>query len=155
MPVVKKLTLQEQAGSGFTHSIKITSDDLTETTANTAQTFEVLNVAEGDVVVIGGYSLVTPFSDASDAAFNDTTVSVGDGSDVDRLLAASQINENGSEVATLVTPNSNDAAPYAYNAADTLDVVVNSMAAKSLSDLDAGEIVILAKVYNLKDLTVQ
>jgi hypothetical protein len=45
MPTMKPLALHEQAANGgFTHFARITADDLTQTTANTAQTFTLMNL---------------------------------------------------------------------------------------------------------------
>jgi hypothetical protein len=90
-----------------------------------------------------------PLSDASDAAFNDTQVQVGDGNDTDEYIAATQVNENGTEVLFAANVNT---VPFAYTAADTVDLLVESMTAKSLSNLDAGEIHIYLAVTKLTSL---
>ena len=146
---VFELPANTKSATGFTHKAIIDHTDITETTADTDQTFELLAVAAGDIVEKAAYKLVTAFSDASDSALNDTKVQVGDGADTDRFIAATQVNVNGTEV--LYAANANTTS-YAYTAADTVDLLVESMTAKSLSDLDAGEIHVYLAVTKLSDL---
>ena len=146
---VYELPNETKAATGFTHKAIVTHVDLTETTADTDQTIALLSVVAGDVVQKAAYKLVTAFSDASDAAFNDTKVQVGDGSDTDEYIAAKQVNENGTEVLFAANVNT---VPFAYTAADTVDLLVESMTGKSLSDLDAGELHIYLAVTKLSSL---
>jgi hypothetical protein len=85
---VYELPNETKAATGFTHKAIVTHVDLTESTADTDQTIALLSVVAGDVVEKAAFQLVTAFSDASDAAFNDTKVQVGDGSDTDEYVAA-------------------------------------------------------------------
>jgi hypothetical protein len=146
---VYELPNETKAATGFTHKAIVTHVDLTESTADTDQTIALLSVVAGDVVEKAAFQLVTAFSNASDAAFNDTKVQVGDGSDTDEYIAAKQVNENGTEVLFAANVNT---VPFAYTAADTVDLLVESMTAKSLSDLDAGEIHIYLAVTKLTSL---
>jgi hypothetical protein len=146
---VYELPYESKAATGFTHKVVVTHSDITESTADTDQTIAILSVAAGDIVEKADYKLVTAFSDASDSALNDTKVQVGDGGDTDRYIAATQVNVNGTEV--LYANNANTTA-YAYTAADTVDLLVESMTAKSLSELDAGEIHIYLAVTKLSSL---
>jgi hypothetical protein len=146
---VYELPNETKAATGFTHKAIVTHVDLTETTADTDQTIALLSVVAGDVVQKAAFQLVTAFSDASDAAFNDTQVQVGDGNDTDEYIAATQVNENGTEVLFAANVNT---VPFAYTAADTVDLLVESMTAKSLSNLDAGEIHIYLAVTKLTSL---
>jgi len=146
---VFELPAETKSATGFSHKAIVTVADITESAADTDQTIALLSVAAGDVVEKAAYKLVTAFSDASDAALNDTKVQVGDGADTDRFIAATQVNVNGTEV--LYAANANTTS-YAYTAADTVDLLVESMTAKSLSDLDAGEIHVYLAVTKLSDL---
>jgi hypothetical protein len=146
---VYELPNETKAATGFTHKAIVTHVDLTETTADTDQTIALLSVVAGDVVQKAAFQLVTAFKDASDAAFNDTQVQVGDGNDTDEYIAATQVNENGTEVLFAANVNT---VPFAYTAADTVDLLVESMTAKSLSNLDAGEIHIYLAVTKLSSL---
>jgi hypothetical protein len=146
---VYELPNETKAATGFTHKAIVTHVDLTETTADTDQTIALLSVVAGDVVQKAAFQLVTAFSDASDAAFNDTQVQVGDGNDTDEYIAATQVNQNGTKVLFAANVNT---VPFAYTAADTVDLLVESMTAKSLSNLDAGEIHIYLAVTKLTSL---
>lgn len=145
-----RLSNLERVSNGFTDLIKLTHADLTEATANTAQTIEIANVRAGSVVKNAAVVLKTAFKDASDAAFNTTAITVGDDGDTDRLIASMELNENGTEVTYKVNPAAN--LPYAFTASNTLDVVFGSMSAKSLSDIDTGEVWIFLEIYELANL---
>lgn len=145
--IVYPLQLEEQAATGFTHRIRLTSEDLTETTANTAQTIAIFTVAARDYVSDAAFNLVTPFEDASDNAYNSTTIIVGDGGSTNRYIASAQINVNGSEI--LAGPGVNSSVRYAYTSADTIDIIFGSMTGKSLSDIDVGELDVYLKVNSL------
>ena len=146
---VYELPAETKAATGFTHKAIVTHVDITESTADTDQTIALLSVAAGDVVEKAAIKLVTPFKDASDSAFNDTKVQVGDGTDTDEYIAATQVNVNGTEVLFAANVNT---VPFAYTAADTVDLLVESMTAKSLSNIDAGEIHIYLAVTKLSSL---
>ena len=141
-----ELPAETKAATGFTHKSVVTHEDLTLTTADADQTIALLSVVAGDVVEKAAYKLVTAFSDASDSALNDTKVQVGDGTDTDEYIAATQVNVNGTEVLFAANVNT---VPFAYTAADTVDLLVESMTAKSLSNIDAGEIHIYLAVTKL------
>jgi len=115
--------------------VVITHEDLTETTANTAQVIALMTKGAGKSVKLVKSQTITPFEDASDAAFNTTPLTVGDTGDTDRLLASKQVNANGSNVllkegtGTIFEPSSDTA----------INLTVGSMSAKSLSNIDTGE----------------
>lgn len=146
---VFELPAETKAATGFTHKAIVTHADLTESTADTDQTIALLSVAAGDVVEKAAIKLVTAFADASDSAFNDTKVQVGDDSDTDEYIAATQVNVNGTEVLFAANVNT---VPYAYTAANTVDLLVESMTDKSLSDLDAGELHVYLAVQKLASI---
>ncbi len=138
------LTTNEQAANnGATHMASIDADDLTETTANTAQTIELLPLLAGDYVIAVWWRLKTAFKDASDAAFNVTTMSVGDtATGVAAHIAAKELNENGTEISEFASFT----VVGAYAAADKVAATFNAMSAKSLSTIDVGEVVFFIKV---------
>ena len=144
------LSQEEQAKTGFTHRVNITHEDLTQATANTAQTIAILTVAARDYVSDAAFNLVTPFKDSADAALNTTTLIVGDGGDTARFIASAELNENGTEI--LAGPGVNSKCRFAYTTADTVDAIFGSMAAKTLAQLDTGELDIFLKVSRLPDL---
>lgn len=143
------LSQEEQANTGFTHRIRVTHADLTETTANTAQTIAILTVAARDYVSDAAFNLVTPFEDASDNAYNTTTIIVGDDGNDDRYIVSTELNVNGTEILAFGAAST---ARYAYVAANTVDAIFGSMADKSLSNIDVGAIDIFLKVSRLPAL---
>jgi hypothetical protein len=118
---------------GFTHVVIVTANDLTQATAAAAQVFNVCGVLAGDILYRAIGVPVVPFQNTLDAAFNADTVSFGDTGSAARHLAATEANANG----TFLRVIGNTA--FLYTAADTLQVTVNSMAAKSLSNINRGE----------------
>ena len=146
---VYELPAETKAATGYTHKVIITHDDLTMATANTVQTIELLSVAAGDVVNTAAVKVVTAFSDASDTAYNTTTLIVGDDGTTNRFVTSQELNVNGTEVLYKAATNT---APHAYTAANTVDAVFGSMAAKSLSDIDAGEVHVFLGVNKLLSL---
>jgi hypothetical protein len=117
--------------------VHITHEDLTEATANTTQTLSPFTIlGNNQAVELVELAVKTPFEDQSDAAFNSTALIVGDGGDTDRLLTSTELNRNGTEVlvkagtGTIFTPTADD----------TIDFIFASMLAKSLVDIDKGEL---------------
>lgn len=146
---LQKLPLETAALTGFTHKVVLKESDFTETTANTAQTIAIKPVLPGSYVADCAIRLKTPFKNSADAAFNTTAITIGDGNDVDRYLASTELNENGTEVLYAVGPQST--VRYVYTAADTIDIVVGSMAAKALADLNVGELWVFLNVVELSE----
>lgn len=144
-----ELPAETKAATGFTHKFIVTHEDLTESTADTDQTIELLALPAGSVVTNAAYRLVTPFADASDSALNDTKIQLGDNDDDDEYIAQTQVNENGEVSFKAAAPAS---VPFAYVADKKLELLVESMTAKSLSDIDTGELHIFAGVTKLASL---
>jgi hypothetical protein len=143
---IYQFTQEERAKTGFTHRVKLTHSDLTETATNTAQTIQILPVTDGTLVDRVAMRLVTPFQDASDAAFNSNTLIVGDGGSTNRFLTSQQLNVNGTEILGFAGTNTTG---YVYLADDTVDVVIGSMSAKALVDIDVGEVWIFIRAVDL------
>lgn len=146
---VFELPAETKAATGYTHKVILTSADLTESTTNTAQTIELLDVAAGDVVHTAAVRLVTAMADASDSAYNTTTLVVGDGASSNRYVTSQELNVNGTEVLFKAATNT---APHAYTAADTVDAVFGSMTDKALADIDTGEVHVFLGVNKLTSL---
>ena len=145
MEKLKPLGTEERlAHGGATHVVKITHEDLTEATANTAQTIVLMNVESKVAVECVYVDLITPFKDASDSALNTTTLIVGDDGDTDGLLASQELNENGTEVLM----KAGTGTLHVFAADDTVDATFGSMSAKSLVNIDVGEVDIYLKVIN-------
>src|SRR5581483_7801940 len=132
--LVRPLTTNERAEfHGFTHLAIVTADDLTQATANTAQTFTLMPVLKGDVILRAMGIPVVPFQNTSDSGFNSDTVSLGDGGSATRYYAATEANANGAYAPVLGN------TPFLYTANDNLVLTVNSMAAKSLVNINRCE----------------
>jgi hypothetical protein len=147
---VFELPAETKAATGFTHKAIVTHEDLTESTADTDQTLSLLALEAGDVVTTAAIKLVTPFEDAGDAALDDTKVQLGDSSDDDEYVAATQVNENDTAVGFVAAAPAS--VPFAYTAASAVELLVESMAAKSLSNIDTGELHVYLGVTKLSDL---
>jgi hypothetical protein len=147
----KELATQEKAASDFTHMGVLTANDLTQATANTAQSFNVALMPVGSFIEKTLLRLVTPFKDASDAAYNSTTVDIGDTGLATRFATTQQVNENGTEISAPVV--NIPASPTVYAASQYLTVNFNSMAAKSLNLIDVGELHVLVKINDSKKLS--
>lgn len=161
---VQPLNAEQQRATGFSHKIRLTWEDMTETATNTAQTIALLAVAAGAIADRAAMVLVTPFKNSADAAFNTNTLLVGDDGDTDRFLRSNtagtglELNENGTEVLYHINPvaastSGLQSAPFMYTTANTIDAVIGSMAAKSLSDLDTGIVDIYLRVVDLLALS--
>ena len=136
------------SNNSYTHILRLTADDLTQEAANTAQTIKLCDMADGDIIAKTEIRLITPFEDKSDAAFNSTTVSLGDAASTTRFVNAAQVNVNGTEIVDPIYSNTS----YQYTAAGELRLTIGSMLAKSLKDIDKGELHILIQIQESKKL---
>jgi len=94
---VRLLTVNEAVAHGATHVVTLKHTDLTTTTTNTAQVFNVPVLAKQGVEVV--YTrLVTAFVDTATNANNTLTLKIGDGSDDDLFLASQELCSDGTEV---------------------------------------------------------
>jgi len=129
----------------MTHQAIINADDLTQATTNTAQTIKLCDLAAGDVILKVALRVKVPFENTADAAFNTTTVSVGDNAAVTTFLAAAEANKNGTVVPNRIGTVSG--GPYA--AADKVAVTFNAMAAKALNSINKGELHVFFRLYRI------
>lgn len=147
---VRALSTNEQAGmGGFTHVAifgPTTTNLLNDTVADDDITFNLFEAPAGSVMIKWALVLDPAFKDASDAAFNSTAFSFGDAGSASRFLNGVQTNENGTEV---IYTYGNTA--YVYTAASQLSVLLESMTAKKLSDIDVGKAVLFFQLNQLED----
>ncbi len=128
---------------GFTHVAVITANDLSNATAAAAQTITICSLKAGDIIGKVLWRAKTFFKNSADAAFNTTTMSIGNtATGVTAHIAAIELNENGTEV----KEGFSNTAVGPYTANDSLTATFNSMAAKNLLALDTGEVVILYQI---------
>jgi len=144
---VYELPANTKAATGYTHKAIIGHADLTETAANTAQSITLLTLEAGDVVHSGAWKMTTAFQDASDSTYNTTAVTVNANSTA--LISATEANVNGTEV---FYKGHTATAPLVATGAATVAASFGSMTAKSLSDIDAGEVQIFFGVNKTSDL---
>ena len=142
-----ELPAETKAATGYTHKAIVTHADLTETTANTAQSITLATLAAGDVVHSGAYKLVTAFQDTADAAFNTTAVTTNAAGSA--LISATETNVNGTEVFYKAHTAT---APLTATSASTVAASFAAMSAKSLSALNAGEVHFFFSVNKLANL---
>lgn len=143
-----KLSAEETRETQHTHKFVVTAADLTEAAANTAQNVTLATLPAGSVVNFCATKLVRPFEDTTDTAFNTTTLTVGDAGSANRFLSSTELNENGTEVIY----KGGASVGHAYASATAVRATFGSMTAKSLEDLDEGEVHIFLSVYDLNGL---
>lgn len=146
------LTQAEFAASGFTHRLDFSYSDIpTGIANNTAQVFSSSGNPTGwvpglpgtkasDVIEKVELHVTTTFQNTADSGLNSTTVSFGDGSSATRFINAVETNKNGSNVIDTIPGATTN---YIYTAAGQLQLTINSMAGKSISNLNAGAAYIL------------
>jgi hypothetical protein len=144
--------MEERAASGMTHRLEFDVSDIpTGIATNTAYVFNTapLPILKAGMVVkrIHLY-LSLPFKDSADAANNSTTISLGDAGSATRWVNAVQINENGTEVITTF-PGAAENTIYTSNS--QISLTLNSMAAKTLSNLNVGKLYCLFNVEHGAD----
>lgn len=145
------LSLQEIAShGGFTHMAVITADDLTEPAANTAQAVKIKGtIPAGAIIAKMEARLVVPFEDKSDAAYDTTTLVVGDAGSANRFLTSGELNKNGAEI---TIPEFTNTA-YQPSADEDILATFGSKAAKSLVNIDKGEVHLLLQLLDTKILS--
>jgi hypothetical protein len=152
--IVRPLTTNERAETpGFTHVAVLVAADLTQVTAATLQTFDLFGLRAGDIVLRVAGSPVVPFQNTADAAYNDNTISVGDVGGVATLMAATQANWNNGAGSGVNAVNGLGNTPVLYATANTLRMTVNSMAAKSLSNINRGEYHVFIALCRLSNVS--
>lgn len=121
---------------GATHRIKVLESDLTQATAATAQALTLLAIPAG-AIVRNVYAVNhQTFAATADAAFNTTALTIGDGTTADKFLASMELNANG----TVVRTKAGTGAQEGFDAAGSLVATFAAMAAKSLVNLNQGEL---------------
>ncbi len=139
------LNLQESSlGFDRKWQFVVTADDLTTTTASTAQVITLLPLAISDIVRYVCTYLKTPFARAGDTAFNTLGLTVGDtATAANEFITTQELNANGSFV--VVSQSSNTVI---YTAADSLKATFTPTSGKPVSTLDSGELYIYASIIS-------
>ena len=137
---------------GFTHRLDFSYQDIPAAIANntstTWSTGYLPAIRAGDIIRRVQFHLTVPFQNTADAAFNSDTLSFGDVTTATRYINASETNLNGTEVLN-VFPGAVE--NVIYTAAGQLILTLNSMAAKSISNLNKGQGYILVYIDHTTD----
>lgn len=132
------LSYEERIATGMTHKILIDYTDLTDT-AGLTKTLEAFPVAAGQTIRKAASKVLVAFAGCATLV-----AEVGDGGDVDRLMASHNMKATaGTRV--VAVPSS---VPYAYTGDDTLDVKFTATT-NNLTELTAGQVAILVEVSDL------
>lgn len=142
---VNRLSANEVAEYGFNWMVTIDKDDLSAAalTKTLAIYPETGTAAAGTVVRKAAARVVTAF-----AGTTTLVVEVGDGGDVDRALASSDM----TAAAGTVYPAIPTTVPAAFAAADTVDALFTATV-DNLDQLSAGEVQIFLDVVDLALIT--
>jgi len=148
---LRPLSEQEVAAcGGYTHMAVLTADMLTQATANTAQDINLNTFLDGAYAQKAEIALITPFQDASDPAFNSTTLTLKDDLTPNTLITAKELNANG----TYITEPATSSQAYGpYTAGKHLIAEFGSMTGKKLVDIDVGEVHIFVQLLRPTDLS--
>lgn len=143
------LSAHEAALVDATHVCEIDHTDLTQATAATAQTIALFSVtANQHNVECVRFELLVPFQDTADAANNTNTVEIGDGGDTDRLLTATQVNVNGTEVYN----KSGTGTKFVSTSDDTIDATFAApTTGKTLLALNRGLLRLYFRISDRRD----
>ena len=125
-----------------THRLTLDYADVAAIGAAANGVIEAISVAVGMAARFAGLRLVTAF-DFSDTGITSLLVEVGDGGDTDRLLGQTELAADGTEI--LYYLEGKITQPYAYAAADTIDVKFTCANGGTplLSECTSGEVEIL------------
>lgn len=147
---VFKLGQDEERAFGFTHRVQILASDLAAfTTAGNAGTITLLTIKSGEIVSDVAARLVTPFSAPADAANNSTALQVGKTGTLNQLLASTELNQNGSNIAVATRPTT---VPAGFTADTPVLATITPAAGKALSAQTVGEVNLFLAIRTLDRL---
>lgn len=143
---VSLLPLESQAALGASHVVEFDFEDLTETDTNgTAQTTAIMAIPAKMGVEFVAAQLVTAFDTANTNYTGSTTITVGDGGDVDRFLPSMELASDGTEVWLDI-----DKLNTVYTVADTVDVVFTQSTNEGLADNTVGKILLYFRLWDAR-----
>ncbi len=149
-PTLQPLTENERAMfPGYTHSyvIDVTLGHVTTAATNTAQTFTAFTTKDQDRIAKVGVVLTEKFQNTADAAFNSDALVVGITGTTNAFITTMELNANGSVVDAGYSTGSS--LPYTATSAVAVLVTLASMSGKSLSNLNAGRVVVLFDLFRI------
>lgn len=139
-----ELPIETKASTGFTHKVILTNADFTA--ATNTQTFSLLPVPAGSVIINAAHKLVTPLV-SSDATLVSAAYSLGNTASATSVMSSTEVlGANASDVFyKAMTVNT----PVAITAADQFVVAAfTATASKLLSSVTAGEIHIYLQIVD-------
>lgn len=96
---IRPMPISEEAHFGATHLVTVKYSDLTEATANTAQSLtNLISVAAKQSVELVAMMLVTPWAVGNTNYTDSCLLEVGDGTDSDLYLTSTELASDGTEV---------------------------------------------------------
>lgn len=153
---ITPLSAEETRQTGFTHKLDLTYADFTaEATTVAFELFPKLTsstptFAAGTRVNDCAIYVPTIFVAPS---MTDLSIIIGDDLDTDRLLTTTEIGGTSTPIgaATYWPTTPVTSLPYAYSAANTIDIIATATGA-ALSALTAGELTIFLSISDLSSL---
>jgi hypothetical protein len=146
---LQALSLNEAAYQEFTHMASLNAGaEVNQAAVATAQTIKLGNQRLGEVIRRAALTLVVPFENVADPAFNTTTIVVktidSAGADKTVLFASQELNRNGTEI-TATQVNNTPTAPAVLG--DQIVAIITGMAAKALASLTKGCVQIYLEIH--------
>lgn len=153
------MSQNEAAFGGFTHKIVLPYTVFTGEAAatDTSELVQTISVAAGTVVLDVATKVTTAFVNSEGSTV--LSVTIGDDGSAARLLAAQVVGgaagaSAAGYAAYKVTAHAVDTIPYAYTAADTIDVTLSCASGSNnyIATTTAGEIEVFLNLCNLGSL---
>jgi len=145
------LVLEEVVGQRqYTHYCEVkfnTAEVAAMSTVNTAVVIPLSTAYKYNRIDDCCLIVQQPFEDTADAAYNSTTISVGETGTPTGYINAAECNKNAGGLVKSAYKTGAITVPKDYAADTGLVVTVNAMAAKALSNLKKGSAIILFRLF--------
>lgn len=130
--------------------VVIDHEDLTETTVDTAQAFDILTqVAGKNMLVVGSHIEVKEaFDDTGDAENDSLVATLGDADDVDRLITAAELS-NGASGAVTAAAGAAASRGVVVSNANGVRLYLTPHTGKALSPHDKGKMIVRVAAFFL------
>ena len=143
--LVENLMGVEALASGADVRVVLEAKDFAGLAAGASQVLELFPVKKGEAVELVGAYLPEAFASSGDDTIASAKVSLGDGVDADRYLAATEMLGK----AALVNASAGTGTRFAYTADDTVDASIAVTDAKNVNALDKGRLLMLFRRIRL------
>ena len=142
--ITNEVIMQNQ----FTHYMEIKVGDIPAGIAvNTPYVFNFGTVYTYNRVNNCLLVVQQPFEDTADAAFNTTTISVGEAAAPTGYINAAECNKNAGALVKAAWKTGAITFPKDYATPTILSFTINAMAAKTVSNLKKGSVIILFDIF--------